>query len=271
MSTKRVVKKKSASKKPSRPELSTHGKSRVPDALENPEANVQQTREPKSEKAKRVAKVLNISISIDDSDRKRTYEKFVEDVKKSLGAVEPPWIDDDGNRIPGPHVAVTGGYYILDGKVCRPEDYDKKLQGFKTGATPPSWAGGPSAPATQFRQMDWDLQNLTSDEYDQKYGLGKYAPKPAWTESNSEHMNRMKTQRAEAKRVREAQEDEGLEEFDWEDEDVLDDAKMGKVADKSASAAVRKMKGSKGKKRVVKNAKKPAKKTAAKKVVRRKK
>jgi hypothetical protein len=235
--------------------------------LENPEAadEVLETKPKTQAKAQRIAKVVNLIVSVGDDDRARDFEKFLADIKKSLGAVEPPFIDKKtGKRLPGTHVAMTGGYYILDGKVCLPEDYDRRKQTFRTGAYPPPWAGGPKHSTVKVgiaqKQMDWDLENLSSDEYDKKYRIGKYAPPQ---ESEQEHRERMRRQRAEAKKQRELQEEAELEEFEWDEDDLADDKKLGAAADESASAAIKKLKS--GKKVVVK--KKAA--TPAKKVVRR--
>jgi hypothetical protein len=259
VTSKRVVKKKSASHKP---QQSVSAKSVVRDALHNPEASlaamVKEANKNRT-KAKRVAKVVHLTVSVGDDDRGRTYEKFVDFIQKTLGVVE--------YGKPGVHASVTGGHYVLDGAVCRPEDYDPKKQTFNLGATPPPWAGGtkPSALGQQ-EQMQYDAVHLSDDEYDQKYQLGKYAPPPpppsAFSrqsgETSAEHEARMRRERA----ARKAQEDEDLEEFDWDEDDVLDDDKMSAVADESVKRAIRKIKKT-PKKRVVK-------KTAApKKVVRR--
>lgn len=40
-------------------------------------------------------------------------------------------------------VTPSSGYYLVNGKVCMPDDYDPKTRDFKPGKFPPSWAGGP--------------------------------------------------------------------------------------------------------------------------------
>lgn len=289
--TKRVVKKKPSTPR-RKPSIVTTRK--VPDAMENPEAN-DEVREAGGDKskgpAKSVAKVVNLIFSVGDDDRGRTFEKMVEDIKKALGETKPPWADwfcgeckkkltpDDPkcpkcgsrnikvSRKPGPHVAVTGGYYILDGKVCLPDDYDPRKKQFRKGAVPPEWAGGPKTAkvrqsATQ-KQMDWDIENLSSDEYDKKYRLGKHAPTyKTEAQIREEQRVQMEVYRAE----KAAREEEEMEEFGWDEGDAADDEKMGKVADKSAKRAIKKMQST-PKKRVVK--KSTTKKATSKKVVRR--
>lgn len=259
MANKKVVRKKSASSK--KPQLSIAATRKVRDALENPEANdevILAGGAPKKVgKAKRVAKVVHLIVSVGDDDRSRSFEDFVKFIQAQLGTTE--------YGKPGVHSAVTGGHYILDGKVCRPEDYDKRRQNFKPGAQPPSWAGGEKTAsvkvATVQRQMDWDIENLSSDEYDRKYKIGKYAPPQ---ETTAEHEARMRRQRAEAQAAKEAE----LEEFDWDEGDENDDVKMGKVADASASRAIKKLKA---KKRVVSTKKKSETGSKPKKIVRVKK
>lgn len=253
MATRKVTRKKSTS-------ASAPPKRVVADAEQSADQEVPDNFGP----AKRVAKVVNLIVSIDDSDRKRSHEDMVADIRKKLGAVGPPYIGEDGKRIPGPHVTVTGGYYILDGKVCLPDDYDSKKATFKKGKTPPSWAGGPK-PGNRVvntqSEMERDRDTLSSDEYDKKYRIGKYAPKG---ETNAEHDARMRRQRAEWKAQKDRAEEEELEEFEWDENDVEDDEKLSAAAAESASAAVKKLKST-SKKRVVKKPSKPAQK----KVVRR--
>lgn len=206
------------------------------------------------------AKVVQLVLSVGTDDRERSYEEFVEWIKNKIQPVKAGRVDEDGNvvRNEGVHMAVTGGYYILDGKVCMPDDYDTKKGAAKPGAFPPSWAGGPSTQQMTIKtQIQKDLEELTPDEYDKKYGLGKYGPKPV--SSKVTYEGRRKAGRL-TKEVKEELEDAEIEDFDWEEEDLTEES-MGAVADESASRAVARLKGSK--KRVVK---KPAPK---KKVVRR--
>jgi hypothetical protein len=228
----------------------------VDDALQNPEANdeVIGGAVPKGP-AKRVAKVVNLMISIGDDDRDRTVEEFIDFIKKSVGAIEAPFVVK-GKPKPGVKVSLAGGHYILDGKVCLPEDYDPKKHQFKKGATPPVWAGGPKqgnrSISAQQRQMDYDLKNLTPDEYDKKYHIGKYAPKPDMSKIITPEMQAKRLSELKAEKLR--KEEEELEEFEWDEDDISDDKKLGKVADKSASDAVARMK--KSSKKVVRRTKK---------------
>jgi hypothetical protein len=203
------------------------------------------------------AKSVSLIVSIGTSDRNRTHEKFVEEILKRLKPVPR------GEE--GLHVSITGGHYILDGKVCLPDDYDPKTQNFKAGAVPPVWAGGPrkSRVMSTQQQMEEDKVALSSDAFDRKYSIGKYAPKKTQSKiiTPAEQKARLEQWRLDKQRKADAE----IEDFEWDESDVLDDKKLSKTADKSASDAVKKLKGTK--KRVVK---KPASKPT-KKVVRRKK
>lgn len=268
MATRKVVaRKKPASASSSRPVKQTRV---VPDALISGEANdelLESKGAVKPGKPKIHAKVISFTVSVGTDDRGRSFEKFVEDIKKKLGAV--PTTDGKGNRRNGLHVTATGGYYILDGKVCRPEDYDPKTGTFKKGATPPTWAGGPkhNPQVGMQNQIQYDLQHLSSDEYDKKYQINKYKPK----NEGKIITPAMQKQKREAWQEEKARkQDEGLEEFDWDESDVSDDSKLSAASDRSASRAIRRVKATKKsaspKKRVVKKAATPTPKKTVRRV-----
>lgn len=79
------------------------------------------------------AKVALLMVSVGGEDAARSYEDFVRDAKLALLG------DQRGVKA----VTETGGYYIVNGRVCLPQDYDPATRDFKPGATPPQWAGGP--------------------------------------------------------------------------------------------------------------------------------
>lgn len=95
-------------------------------------STIQHQREEKSEPAKMIAKSANLSLKIIVSsgthDRDRTYEEYIRDITAALKAIG---VD---------YVTPAGGYYIVDGKVCLPEDYDSETQNRKPGTHPPLWA-----------------------------------------------------------------------------------------------------------------------------------
>ncbi len=79
------------------------------------------------------AKHISLVITAGTEDRDQSIEDLLEAVRSAVA------------EVPGVKRIVTvGQYYILDGKVCLPDDYDPATQGFKPGATPPPWAGGPA-------------------------------------------------------------------------------------------------------------------------------
>lgn len=243
-------------RKPATKSASASVPTRAPETKIDAEANTEaiQSKDASNGKPKNTAKVISLQISIGDHDKGRSHEKFVEDILKAVGKV--PYGKE------GVHASVMGGYYILDGKVCLPDNYNPKTETFKKGTFPPTWAGGPTKKVVSTKEsLDKDFENLTKDEYDRKYRLGKYAPKQ---ESSKEHDERMRRQRAEYAKEKAAKEDLEFEEFDWDESDVDNDEKLSAAADASASAAIKKLKSTK--KRVVKKA---APKPTAKKVVRR--
>lgn len=82
------------------------------------------------------AKVLRVEVSIGNEygEDERTIEEFEAAVKEALFH----------NPEVGAHnVCTQGAYYIIDGKVCMPKDYDPATKNRKPGTFPPVWAGGP--------------------------------------------------------------------------------------------------------------------------------
>lgn len=267
---KKVVAKKTATKKPASGSASA---SDAP-AIRAPETKIDKDRNTQAiisgdasdGKPKIHAKVVSLHLSVGTYDRDRNIEDFIKEALEKLGAV--PYGEE------GTHATVTGRYYILDGKVCLPEDYDEKKQTFKPGAVPPQWAGGPkpttSSGSSSQEQMARDAKELSSDEFDKKYKIGKYRQIGTGGKIITTEMQRKMREEARAKK--EAEQEADLEEFDWDESDVHDDVKLGKVADKSAKEFTKKLKAKKVvKKSKTKTVKKPesASKKPAKKVVRK--
>jgi hypothetical protein len=79
-------------------------------------------------------KVLTVRIDISvGADDPRLFEDFEREIKEAVLA-----------RNPGALVTKMGGYYLVGGKVCLPDDYDPETKDFKKGKFPPAWAGGPT-------------------------------------------------------------------------------------------------------------------------------
>lgn len=81
------------------------------------------------------AKVVRIEVSIGKDDDDRTIEQFIAAIRYML--TEPA-------EVAAHNVTLHGGYYLIDGHVCLPEDYDPATKDRKPGTYPPEWAGGPA-------------------------------------------------------------------------------------------------------------------------------
>ncbi len=92
----------------------------------------------------KVAKVVNLSVSIGDEDSARLLPEFVEAIRAALADTVKS-------------VTVTGQHYIIlkegSGKVCREPDYDPDTRDFRPGATPPPWAAGSPESGRVVRQQ----------------------------------------------------------------------------------------------------------------------
>lgn len=96
------------------------------------------------------AKVVLLMVSVGGDDLDRSYEEFVADIKRALDGVAKSATE-------------TGGYYIVNGKVCLPGDYDPGTRGFKPGAAPPQWAGGPAKATTSPASRETDREAVSAD------------------------------------------------------------------------------------------------------------
>jgi hypothetical protein len=253
---KKVASKKSASA-PVRDPLTK------PNQVANEQARVSGDASSKG-KPKIHAKSVSIIVSIGTEDRGRSIEDFMKEIEKRLKPV--PYGEE------GIHMTPTGGYYILDGKVCLPEDYDPKTGTFKKGAVPPPWAGGPKTIATTTgatqQQMIDDARNLSEDEYAKKYKIGKYRQVGTGGPIITPEMQRQKI--AEVKKAKQRKLDEEVEDFEWEVEDLDDEDVLEAAATKSASRAVKKMTtAKKPTKKIVKKTTKTVAKPTAKKSVKK--
>lgn len=155
----------------------------------------------KTKPAEKISKVLSVHISIGNDDSDRSWEDFLEDVKKKIGAT--PYGQ------PGIHLSTMGGYYILDGVVCLPGDFDPKTRTFKPGKFPPPWAGGPAP-------------KPPAKEPTPSYAVPMSVPKPA-----------------PKKRVKSA--DDDVEELDWDESILNDDKALGEIADQETEKLLKKV------------------------------
>lgn len=96
------------------------------------------------------AKVVFVEVSIgnDHGEDDRTIERFQDAIRQALTS-DP----EVGAR----HVTFQRAYYIIDGHVCLPSDYDPETKDRKPGTHPPVWAGGPTK-----AQLESPLANVAS-------------------------------------------------------------------------------------------------------------
>lgn len=80
------------------------------------------------------AKVVRLEVSIGSEDAGRSLDELITAIRFALRR---------GTKVNAHNVTVHGSYYILDGQVCLPADYDPSTRDRKPGTYPPVWAGGP--------------------------------------------------------------------------------------------------------------------------------
>jgi hypothetical protein len=225
MASRRVVK-KSAAVKPVRravetPEEQQHDTQIVWSA----NTDAQKLGIDNSQPAKTVSKVVSFQISVGNFDRKRSIEKFIEDVRKLLKAT--PFGTD------GIHASALSQYYVVDGKVCLPDDYDPKKENFGDQKLPPPWAGGPMPARTKPTRVAPDSGTSTAaisaKSYDAKYGPGGSPVARA----------KLDAQHEAVKKRKEGPTDDELEDIDFGFLD--DDDAVEKIAAESQKKAARKI------------------------------
>lgn len=153
----------------------------------------------------------------------RSIEQVREDIKDDL----------KNGKTQAKLVTNLGGYYLVDGRVCLPDDYDPKTRGFKPGAHPPLWAMAPDEREVLKRierekslpAMARQPQNLrTTQETDALHQKEKRIAKTKAAlddlYDNTEWGQQKKKEREEAARSASEDEDEFTEdEFAFEDEE----------------------------------------------------
>lgn len=245
---------------------------------------------PKSVVGKTVELKVEITIWVDaGADDGRSIEQFRDDVKQAL-------TDPDG-VVRAKRVTNTGGYYLVNGKVCLPDDYDPKTRGFKPGAHPPLWAMSADERAIQARiEKEKSLPALarnpeglrTSKETDDFHKLDAKERRIAETKrvlddlhENSEWGKRKKAEEEERARLAKEQEEgdefefddeeepwddedepEEEDEFEWDEDEVMDEDLADEAIEEQTSSVLAKLRG-----KTVTVPKRPA---AKRKVVRRK-
>jgi hypothetical protein len=72
---------------------------------------------------------MGMIVSNGNKYRDETIEEFIEALRSFAK-----------ERWPNCNFTSVGSYYIIDGKVCRPEDFDRETMDRKPGTFPPSWS-----------------------------------------------------------------------------------------------------------------------------------
>lgn len=89
--------------------------------------------EKKSDSGKPVQKVLqfrmDVMVSNGNGDRGTSFEEFQSVIREMIK-----------ERYPTAQFTPSGGYYLIDGKVCRPTDFDWETMDRKPGTYPPLWS-----------------------------------------------------------------------------------------------------------------------------------
>lgn len=91
------------------------------------------------------AKVLRFEISVGADDDEHTIEHFEQAVRNTLAFARDhasAVFKSGRQELRWHNLTTTGAYYIIDGKVCMPVDYDANSKNRKPGTQPPAWAGG---------------------------------------------------------------------------------------------------------------------------------
>lgn len=89
--------------------------------------------EDKSDIGKPVQKVIqariDFMVSNNNGDRANSFEKVRDRIREMILA-----------EYPTAQFTPTGGYYLIDGKVCRPQDFDSETMDRKPDTFPPLWS-----------------------------------------------------------------------------------------------------------------------------------
>jgi hypothetical protein len=218
-----VTKKKTASV----PKKKASG-GRRPSVVKDAEVKREEKKTEKVGPVKQHSKTLVFMFSVGNEDRKRNLATFEADIKKAL--------EGAGAR----HVTRTGGYYIIDGKVCLEQDYDEKTENYKPGKSAPPWAGGELGNSA--------VERATGGEQKGSQPVKMRTPAEALADlrENTEHGRRKAAEAAARKSesVVKHSEDDDLEDFEWDEGDATDTAKLEKVADKNTASAIKRLKSS---------------------------
>ncbi|WP_344543079.1 hypothetical protein [Streptomyces levis] len=232
---------------------------------------------PKQEQRKKPAKVVMVRVQMDimvsvGQDDDRSFEEFRDDAVEQT----KDFLKDQDGPVAAKNATVmsTSGYYLVDGRVCLPDDYDPKTRNFKPGAHPPLWAMGPDEQKIVQRiereknrpALARQPQNLrTSTETDEYHELLRKDPEAAKEHRKNETKRVLDDLRENTdwgKRRTELEEVEDVEDIDdfedeedvediedeWDEDDVFDEEAADEVVNSSSSSVLARLRAKKARK-----------------------
>ena len=202
---------------------------------------------------------FDLMVSVGDSDE-RSFEEFRDD---TIAALKDP----DGT-VAAKNVTTMSGYYLVNGKVCLPDDYDPKTQGFKPGAHPPLWAmSADEQKIAQRIEREKKLPEIarqpanlrTSKETTEYHELLKRDPEAAKQQRRSETRRVLEDlnentewgqQRKAALDAEEIEDVEDIEEVEdiedeWDEDDVFDEDAADEVVNNSSGSVLARLRAAK--------------------------
>jgi hypothetical protein len=155
-------------------------------------------------------------VSVGNGDRDRTFEEWIDAIREAVHGIDCP----EGAQI---RFTPTGGYYIVNGRVCLPDDFDPETKDFKPGTRPPLWA------STEPEKKQWEILDRIEREKNNPNTLARNPPNLATLAESSRPGRRTVTvQRGK--------------DFAWKDESDAEDV-AGTVTEKAADNLVSQVSG----------------------------
>ena len=140
------------------------------------------------------------------------------------------------------------GYYLVNGRVCLPDDYDPATRDFKPGTHPPLWAMSPDEQKIVQRidreksrpEIARQPQHLrTSTETDEYHELLKRDPEAAAEHRRNEVRKSLEGIERRSQIVEEIEDvDDDIEDFEDEIEDIEEEWEEGEEFDEDAADEV---------------------------------
>jgi hypothetical protein len=152
--------------------------------------------------------------SIGNGDRERSYEGWIQVIRDAVGAVA----GQEGGLT---RFTPTGGYYIVNGRVCLPEDFDPETKDFKPGTRSPLWA------STEPEKRQWEILERIERDNAKPNTLARNEPRLLTLEETPR------------RRTVVVQRDQ---DFAWKDEEDGEDA-ADSITEEAAEKLVRRVQG----------------------------